>query len=155
MEALAFKGTRTLDTGATDLGPIEVAAANPLPVTIGAYPTGSTPVSASSGNVAAGVATATLAGAAGKTTYISGFTITGGGATAASLITATVSNLIGGTGSYTVPVPAGATAGIQPLVVEFFPPIPASAVNTAIAVSAPSFGAGNTNATVNAWGYQL
>jgi hypothetical protein len=33
--------------------------------------------------------------------------------------------------------------------------IPASATNTAIVVTLPALGAGNTNATVIAWGYRL
>lgn len=113
-----------------------------------------TQVSASSGNVAAASAVATLAGVAAKTTYISGFSITGAGATGASVVSATVTGVLGGTQTYTVPVPAGAAVGITPLFVEFNPPLPASAVNTAIVLTLPSLGSGNTNATVNAWGYQ-
>lgn len=115
---------------------------------------GSTPLSASSGNVAAATATATLAGAASVTTYISGFQITGAGATAASVVSATVTGLLGGTATYTLAIPAGVTTGIQPLTVNFYPPLPASAANTSIVVSVPSFGAGNTNATVTAQGYR-
>jgi len=111
--------------------------------------------SASSGNVAAAAATATLAAVVGKTTYITGFSITGAGATAASVINPTVTGVLGGTQTYTIAIPAGATLGVTPLVVAFDPALPANAVNTAIVVSAPSFGAGNTNATVSAWGYQL
>ncbi|WP_448953070.1 hypothetical protein [Labrys neptuniae] len=135
------------------------AAARPIYVTqggsSGGAPGGSTPVAAASGNVAAGTATATLPGAAGKTTYISGFEITGGGATAGSIVTATVTGTLGGTLSYNIAVPTGATTGISPLVVEFNPPLPASAANAAIAVAVPSFGAGNTNAAVVAHGYQV
>jgi len=135
------------------------AAARPLYVTqsgsTGGAPAGSTAVAASSGNVAAATATATLAGAAAKTTYISGFEITGGGATAGAIVTATITGLLGGTLSYNIAVPTGATVGITPLVVFFNPPLPASAVNTAIVVSSPSFGAGNTNAAVTAHGYQV
>lgn len=119
------------------------------------YPSGYTALSASSGNVANSSAAATLAGTVGKTTYISGFSVTGGGATAASLISVTVAGLLGGTKTYTFAVPAGATTGCTPLVVEFSKPIPASATNTAIVVTAPAFGAGNTNATVNAHGYNM
>ena len=43
-------------------------------------------IAASSGNVANAVATATLAAVAGRLTYVSGFEITGGGATAGSLV---------------------------------------------------------------------
>lgn len=119
-----------------------------------AWSLASTPIGASSGNVAAATATATLAAAATKTTYITGFEITGGGATAASVVTATVTGLLGGAQSYSIAVPAGAALGITPLIVNFPTPFPASAVNTAIVVSVPSLGAGNTNAVANARGFQ-
>ena len=112
-------------------------------------------ITASSGNVAAATATATLSAAAGLTTYITGFSITGAGATAAGVIVATVTGCLGGTMSYIIAVPAGAAVGITPLILDFPVPIPASAVNTAIVVSVPSFGAGNTNACVNARGFQF
>lgn len=120
-------------------------------VTIG----GSTSLQNSSGNVANATATATLAAAAGVTTHLSGFEITGGGATVGSLVSATVTGLLGGTATYTVAVSTGATVGNPPLVVEFDPPLPASAANTAIAVSVPALGAGNTNSSVVAHGFQL
>src|SRR6266849_340723 len=95
----------------------------------------------------------TLANAAAKMTYITGFTITGGGATGASIITVTVTGLTN-TLTYFVPIPAGAGVSITPLYVFFARPIPASAVNTAIVVNVPSFGAGNTAAAANAYGFQ-
>lgn len=103
--------------------------------------------------VAAAANNQTLAGAASLRTYIAGFCISGGGATAASIITVTVTGLTN-TLSFSVPVPAGATAGVLPLVVNFDPPLPASADNTAIVVNVPSFGAGNTAAAATAWGFQ-
>jgi len=112
-------------------------------------------ISASSGNVAAATATATLPAVAGKTTYICGFNVTGAGATAASVVNVTVTGTNGGTQTYTLAVPASATTSFVPLAVAFDPAINASAVNTAIVVSCPSLGAGNTNNTVNAWGYQV
>jgi hypothetical protein len=112
-------------------------------------------IAASSGNVAAAVAAATLAGVAGKTTYITGFVLTGAGATAASVVLLAVTGTSGGTMTFAVAVPAGVTAALAPLVVVFSKPIPASAVNTAIVVSCPSLGAGNTNAAVVATGFQL
>ena len=123
--------------------------------TANAYPYGATALSASSGSVAAAAATATLTGAASVTTYLTGFVVTGGGATAASIIAVTVTNTSGGTLTYLVPVPAGATAGITPLVVNFSTPIKANAANTNIVVSAASFGAGNTAACVSAQGYRV
>lgn len=119
------------------------------------YPTGATPVSASSGNVANAVATATLPAVSGKTTYITGFAITGAGATGAAVVLATLAGLIGGTATYVVVAPAGATTSITPLVVQFPMPLPASAVNTAITLSLPALGSGNTNAAVVAHGFQL
>lgn len=109
-------------------------------------------IAASSGNVAAAVATATLAAAANQTTYITGFTVTGAGATAGSVVLVTVTGCVGGTMTFVLAVPAGAGVGITPLVVDFPHPVPATGPNTAIVVSAPSFGAGNTNAAVVATG---
>jgi hypothetical protein len=120
----------------------------------GDYPVGATPITAASGNVAAAVAAATLAGAASVTTYITGFEVTGAGATAASVVNITVTGTISGTLTYTLAVAAGATLSNQPLVIQFSPAIPASAVNTSIVVSCPSLGAGNTNNTVVAHGYR-
>lgn len=109
----------------------------------------------SSGNVANASAVATLAAAAGKTTYLTSYTITGGGATAASIVNATIANVVGGTMTLNVIVPAGATLGITPLIVVFLEPVPATAVNTAIVLTLPALGAGNTNAAVTATGFQL
>lgn len=119
------------------------------------FPGAAVPILASSGNVANAVAAATLSAAAAKTTYISGFEITGGGATAASLVLATITGLLGGTATYTVAAVAGAALGNVPLMVELNPALPASAVNTAIVVSVPALGAGNTNSCVVAHGFQV
>jgi hypothetical protein len=95
-----------------------------------------------------------LPAATGKTTYCAGFTITGGGATAASAVTCTLSD---GTVTYNfmIEIPAGAGLAIVPLVVNFEIPIPATATNTAWTLTVPSFGSGNTAASANIWGYQL
>ena len=118
------------------------------------YPAGATPVSSSSGDVAASSAVATLPAVAGKTNFISGLAITGMGATAAGQALATLAGLLGGTMTLVVPAPAGATVGIAPLVLQFNPPLQASAVNTAITLTLPTLGAGNLHAAVSAWGYQ-
>jgi len=94
-----------------------------------------------------------LAAAAGKTTYITGFAVTGGGATAASVIRITVD----GTATqlnFDLAIPAGATLGATPLNIVFPRPIPASAVNSAITLNVPSFGAGNTIAAAAVYGFQ-
>jgi hypothetical protein len=115
----------------------------------------STQITASSANVANAVASATLAGASGKTTYITGFQVTASGATAGLAVTGTVTGLISGTTSFTFVFPAGVAVAAQPLNYFFDPPIPASAQNTAIVVSVPAGGSGNTNTTVSAQGFQL
>jgi hypothetical protein len=117
------------------------------------YPQGATPRIAGSGVVANASAVATLAGAASVTTYLSGFKITAGGATAAGLVTVTVTGLLGGTRSFVFGVPAGVTLVAEPLLVDFAAALPASAANTAIVVTVPALGSGNTHAAVVAHGY--
>lgn len=117
------------------------------------YPTGAAAVTGGSGNVAAAAAVATLTATATTTAYISGFEVTGAGATAASIVAVTVSGLLGGSRVYNLPIPAGATVGIAPLVVAFNPPLPALAINTNIVVTVASAGAGNTNMAAVAHGF--
>lgn len=141
----------TLTDGAGALTPASAAAAGyATPAAAGVIV-----LQSSSGNVAAAAATAFLAQFGGQTTYLAGFTVTGGGATAGSIVTGTITGLLGGTQSFTIPVATGATVGNLPYTVNFNPALPASASNTAITVSVPSLGAGNTNSTVSAWGYRV
>lgn len=122
---------------------------------VGGAPAGSTPISAVATG-AAGAIAATLAAAAGATTYITGFQVTASGATAASVVQVTVGPLAGGTTlQYSFVFPAGAGVPANPLIVAFPEPIPASGPNTAISVSVPSGGAGNTNVSASAQGFQL
>lgn len=118
------------------------------------YPLGAVPVDNDTGVLGAQALTATLPGAAGKTTYLTGFEVTGAGATAAQVNTVTVT---AGTTvkHYVLVIPAGATTSITPLIVEFTKPVPASAAATAITVATASFGAGNTASCISAHGYQL
>lgn len=114
------------------------------------------PVSSfSSGNVANATAAATIPATASRLSYITGFEVTGAGATVGSVVSLTITGLLGGTATYSVAAPTGATVGLTPLTIEFNPPLPASAVNTAIVVSLPALGAGNTNAAVVAHGFSL
>lgn len=107
-------------------------------------------------NVAAAANNQTLPGVAGRTTYISGFHVSGLGATAGSAIKITVTGLLGGvTLTFDYVVPAGVTTAAPTLIVDFDVPIPASGPNTAIVVNVPSFGAGNTSASASARGFQL
>jgi hypothetical protein len=109
-------------------------------------------INASSGNVAAATATATLPAIATKTNYLTQVDINGGGATAASIINCTITGLVGGTATYPFAVLTGAAVG-NSLSIKLPAPLPASAINVAIVASCPSFGAGNTNAAVNAYGF--
>jgi hypothetical protein len=120
---------------------------------MGPLPSGAAGVAAASGNVANAVATATLPAVAGKTNYLSGFEVTGSGATAGLAVSVTVTGLLGGTLTYTYVAEAGALVGNKPLIVPFSPPLPASAANTPIVVSCPALGAGNTNNAVVAHGF--
>lgn len=146
IQAVNFTAGVTTSTsdGIANTGTQRVAVATP-----------STPITASSGNVAAGIATATLAANATKTTYITGFQVSAGGATVGAVVTGTITGLVTGTLSFTFAAPTGATVGATPLVVPFPVPVAGSAINTAIVVSMPSLGAGNTNTTVSAQGFQI
>ena len=133
-----------------------VSAAAPLPVTVGTrYPAGATALSASA--VTANVeANPTFPAVAGKTNYISGLSITGGGATAAALITANLQGIINNgiaNASWILAVPAGVTLGIEPIVVTFDPPLPATAANLLVGLTVPAFGAGNTKVAAAIWGF--
>lgn len=97
--------------------------------------------------------TATLAAAAGVSTYITGFSVTCGGATAGSLITVTVTGPTN-TLSYILAVPTGVTLQSNLLIVFPFP-VAASAANTAIVVNMPAAGAGNTSQAVMAYGFRV
>lgn len=123
----------------------------------GTLKTGTVPLGAAvsaGANVAASANNQTLAGASNKTTYLSGFAVTGLAATSAASITITTTGLANNL-SFVLPIPAGVTVGVTPLIVTFNPPLPASATNTAIVVQVPSFGSGNTTASASAWGFQL
>lgn len=128
-------------------GPILTATASSLPV-------GATQITATSGSVAAGVAAATLAAATAKSTYITGLSVTAAGATAAAAVSLTITGVVGGPLTYVFTAPAGVGVPAPSLNLNFTPPLKSSAVNTAIVVSLPSLGSGNTAAAVNAYGYQ-
>lgn len=112
----------------------------------------STQTSASA-SVAAAAMTPTLAApGAGLFNYVTGLAITGGGATAGSIINATLTGLAGGTKTYSLAIPTGAILGVQ-LIIEFDAPLKAAGANSAVTLNVPSFGAGNTNASATLEGY--
>jgi hypothetical protein len=119
------------------------------------YPSGSLPKSASSGNVANASAVATIAAPANGRNYVTGFIVTATGATAASIVLITLTGLAGGTMTFVYAVPAGVLVGAQPYVVPFSSALPASADGTAVTLTLPALGTGNTNAAVVLTGYSL
>jgi len=130
------------------------SAANPSVVASTVYPNGATALIAGSGNVANAAAVATLTPTATTTAYIAGLLLTAGGATAGAIVNATIAGLLGGTQTFNFAFPTGAAVGAAPLAMTFDPPLPASAVNTAIVVTLPAGGVGNTNAAAVAWGFR-
>ena len=92
---------------------------------------------------------------AGVTNYVTGMIITGAGATAAAVIAVTLTGVTGGTMTFIMDIPAGDKAAAPILDIEFSVAIPASAANTAITLTAPAFGAGNTNAAAVIYGFKI
>jgi hypothetical protein len=99
---------------------------------------------------------ATLTGASGKYTYLEGFDITGAGATGATVVEVTTTGLTNNL-KFEVPVAAGVNApfigGLGVYQVRFPTPIQSSATNSNIVVTLPSFGSGNTNASITVYGF--
>lgn len=114
-------------------------------------------LTATSGLVNNSSAVATLSGSASKTTYITGFECSAGGATAAAFVSVVVSGTISGSMTYRIAATNGSTfvPAPMPLVVEYPVPIPASATNTSIVVTMGATGAGGTNAVCNSHGFRL
>lgn len=154
-------GQRTLvqDTTGT---PVDFTLTAPT-AQVGPYPstnaagvtTPATFETCASGNVANATAACTLAASSGKTTYITGFVMTGDGATVGSAVSCTLTGTVTGTMTYTFGFPIGVAVPANPLVVNFSYPVPASATNTTIVASCPASGAGGTNAAITATGFQL
>ncbi len=130
--ALQADPTGTLKTGISPLG---------------------TPIYAT-GNGAAQANNVTLTIPAAKMGYLDGFDIDGTGATAGSAVAVTITGLLGGTLTFQVGIPAGATVPVQ-ISKRFSPPLQASAVATNIVVNVPSFGTGNLAASTNAYGHYI
>lgn len=145
----------TADGGGNEVRHIPAVYPLSPPFPVASDGSDATPVTAGSGNVANAPATATIPAVVGKTAYISGFTISGAGATAALVVNPTLTGVISGTKAFAYAAVAGVGLINQVLDVQFCPPIPASALNQAIAVTCPALGAGNANNTVNAYGFYI
>jgi len=129
--------------------------ANPFPVAFNPYPVDATPLTGTSGNVANAQAQATLAPVVGKTNYICGLTVSGGGSTAGAGVTVTVAGTTGSSIFFPVMAPAGVLVPLPGLQLSFVPPIPASAANVAIVATLPALGAGNTHAGITIHGFRI
>lgn len=115
-------------------------------------PSGATQKLGTSGSVANAAAAASLAADANAYNWLSGFDVTGGGATAAVLVVITVTGLLGGTITFVMAAVAGVTLPVR-FEKSFMKALRSSAKNTAIQVSAAAFGAGNTAVVTNVYGY--
>ncbi len=116
-------------------------------------PTGATQVN-SNGTATAGTATATLTGAAGKFTYLTGIEITIIDTATAGSAELSLSGVVGGPLVYEIN--AQGTVGVEsPIIVPFAMPIQSSAVNTSIVATLPTLGAGTGKVSVVAHGYLL
>ena len=133
-----------------------IAAQTTLTPTLAAeYPSGALPIAGSSGNVANATAAATLTGAVGQFTWMTGFEITGSGATLGLPVTVTITNTIAGTLSFTYTATVGVLLPNTPLIVPFPKPIRSFSQNQNMVVSCPALGGGNTNNTTVVHGYTL
>jgi hypothetical protein len=113
-----------------------------------------TPIEVSATGTTAAVA-ATLPAAAGKLTYLCGFSVSPGSAAAAITLQVAVTGLANTlTWAIGAPVTAAGTTG-APLTQSFSPCLPSSAVNTGIVVTSGALGTSGINNDVNAWGFQL
>lgn len=118
-------------------------------------PNGAVSLSSSSGNVANASAVATFAAPPSGTNYVTGFIITAAGATVGLPVVATLAGVVGGTMSFIFAAPAGALLGASPYMVTFPTPLAASGPTTAITLTLPALGAGNTNSAVVMTGFRL
>lgn len=135
------------------LAGVNSSTAAPAAGTAGAgYPPGATPVSNAATGTTAGT-TATLPAAAGKFTYICGFSVSPGSATTAITINIVMTAASTFTLAVGAPVTAVGTTGLNQTQ-TFSPCVPGSAVNTTITVAAGALGTGGVNQDVNAWGFQ-
>lgn len=133
-------------SGTTQCSFQPVDSTHPLPVTGGTVaPAGATIINGNAtGSTSAVVGT--LAGAAGKTTYICGFNVSAVGGTAA------VNPVIAGLSTSQTYAMASATAPVM-VSQSFNPCLPASATNTDITITT-SAAAGASAVNVNSWGYR-
>jgi hypothetical protein len=99
------------------------------------------------------VCTATFPAAVGKTNYVQGVVLSTGGATVGLLASVTLAGLSGGTITLPLSIPTGPLLGCGPHVIPFPRAMRGVAPNTAVSVSIPALGAGNTSASATLIGF--
>lgn len=129
-----------------------VSVRNPVPT----FPAVSDDVTTlvDSTNGAAATIVATLATAATDSGYLQKVIVGGLGATAAGNAVLTIAGCEGEDIVVRIPVPAGATLALTPLVLDFNPPLRA-ATGDDITATVTTFGVGNLQADVTAIGFKV
>jgi hypothetical protein len=105
-------------------------------------------------NGAAATIVATLATAATEQAFLQKVIVSGLGATAAGSATLTIAGCEGEDFLVRIPVPAGATLALTPVILTFDPPLRA-ATGDDITATVTTFGAGNLQADVVAIGFKV
>lgn len=108
---------------------------------------------ATSGIVASNDAVATILPAAGKRSFLTGFLVSGLGATAALAVTVSVAGVSDDDLEFAYVAVEGATEANEDLLVLFPRPLPAIDDETDIVITCPDLGAGNTHNQVTAFGF--
>jgi hypothetical protein len=100
-----------------------------------------------------GALTASLLSTSSSVTNMTGFYVSGSGATTAIVLDVTVTGSVGGTLHFSYGVSGTTTAANTPLNITFACPLQAAAANTAIVVNVPAAGTGSVIQSVTAFGY--
>lgn len=119
------------------------------------YPPGATPQAITIVNTTTGATASTsasLVGASGQYTYMCGWNAFTNGGTAQD-VTVQVGAFINATLSYLLSVPAFAATNATTIGDKYGPCLRASTLGGNLTVIVPAQGTGNTNVTVNVWGY--
>jgi len=103
---------------------------------------------------AAAACSVSLGGTVGKMTFLEGFDITGAGATAASVVVASITGIAGGPLYFDVGVGSGTTTANTPLSIRFPEPLPATGPGVPIVINLPSLGTGSPMAALTGYGFQ-
>jgi hypothetical protein len=129
-------------------GQIEVSKATMAQPYLGVIP-----LATGSGNNPKTAAQAHLTPTPTSTAYLCGFVVSGSGATVASVAPVIVEGLLGGPRSFAYGFAQGINTVNTPLVLNFNPPLPASAPGVQILITVPPGGDSNLFSMVTIYGY--